>query len=128
MRAAHEAGELAFFATETFPRGYCGIATDFWCQYLLDVDSSDVWLHVSGEVPSRAPGPRPTHAWAQQKEVIVDVTGGQFPGRPDVFVGLEDSFFRTITRTGSVPGGIGQYTDADAVRAAYEAVLQRVAA
>ncbi|MER5915402.1 hypothetical protein ABT124_34425 [Streptomyces sp. NPDC001982] len=130
MKAAHDGGDLACFATETFPDGYCGVAADFLCQYLCDERLGDAWQRVSGEVPQRdaEPGPRPTHACAEWEDVIVDITAGQFPGRPAVFVGSQDAWYCGITRTGSGAGGIAGYMNADAVRKAYEAVWRRASA
>ncbi|MGP3691020.1 hypothetical protein ACTVZO_41205 [Streptomyces sp. IBSNAI002] len=127
MKAAHEAGELAFFATETFPGGYCCVAADFVCQYMRDAGIGGAWHRVSGDCPRRGTesGPLQTHAWAECEGVIVDVTADQFPGRSPLFVGPEDAWYRAITRTGSEVGGISGYLDAEDAREAYEAVRQR---
>lgn len=34
-----------------------------------------------------------THAWLRYQDIVIDVTGDQFPGRPRVFVGPPDDWF-----------------------------------
>lgn len=34
-----------------------------------------------------------SHAWLTQDKLILDITGDQFPGRPEVFVGEKDEFY-----------------------------------
>lgn len=69
-----------------FPSGSCGIASDMLGQILNDRLANQV-MYVGGC------GELGSHGWLRYGDIVIDVTGDQFPGRPAVFVGKADAWF-----------------------------------
>lgn len=77
-------------AFRKFPAGSCGKATAMLCVHLRNTGLGN-WAYVMG-TQGREAGYR-THAWAALHGVVLDITGSQFPGRPDIWLGEPDAWF-----------------------------------
>ena len=73
---------------ESFPAGSCGICSDM-LGGILNETRRDQVLYVSASDEME----RQSHAWLRYEDIVIDVTGDQFPGRPPIFVGPPDDWF-----------------------------------
>jgi len=73
-----------------FPLGACGDSSIVLGQLLKEHGLGDFW-YMNGRRYS--PEGFGCHSWVQQGDLIIDITGDQFPGRPKVFVGEGDPWF-----------------------------------
>ncbi|MFG3085599.1 hypothetical protein [Streptomyces parvulus] len=78
-------------AFRNFPTGSCGKATAMLCIHLQNVGLG-TWSYVMGSQVRAGAGYR-THAWAAREGIVLDVTGSQFPGRPDIWLDEPDDWF-----------------------------------
>lgn len=75
-----------------FPEDCCDDTCDLLWHYLFSQHSM-VLQQVScnyGEGNAR-------HNWLEMDDIIIDLTGDQFVGRPSVFVGKDDGFYAQMT-------------------------------
>ncbi|MEU9397953.1 hypothetical protein AB0D86_49310 [Streptomyces sp. NPDC048324] len=78
-------------AFRNFPRGSCGKATAMMCVHLNEADMGP-WEYVMGRQGSPETGMR-THAWAALNGYVLDITGSQFPDRPEIWLAEPDAWF-----------------------------------
>lgn len=90
MAAAQDGLGEVLTAFRQFPAGSCGKATAMLCVHLLHSGLGD-WRYVMGAQSGEA-GLR-THAWATLGGFVLDITGSQFPGRPDIWLDEPDAWF-----------------------------------
>ncbi|MEU1500533.1 hypothetical protein [Streptomyces sp. NPDC005732] len=80
-------------AFRTFPKGSCGKASAMLCNH-LERQGLGPWGLVSGHQSQGESGEGlRTHAWAALDGVALDITGSQFPGRPEIWLGEPDDWF-----------------------------------
>lgn len=70
-----------------FPRGCCGNASEILGDYLISRGLA------SGKLV-RADKGNKSHAWIEVGNLVIDVTGDQFTGRPAVYVDVADAWFK----------------------------------
>ncbi|WP_158682558.1 hypothetical protein [Pseudomonas sp. XWY-1] len=70
-----------------FPRGCCGVMSDMLGEYLNSLGIG-VFLYV------RANRAMATHAWVELDGIVIDITSDQFQGRPRVYVGEADAWYK----------------------------------
>ncbi|MGW5590238.1 hypothetical protein [Streptomyces sp. NPDC003857] len=78
-------------AFRNFPKGSCGKATAMLCIHLNNTGLG-TWSYVTGSQDHDGDGYR-THAWAALEGIVLDITGSQFPGRPDIWLDEPDGWF-----------------------------------
>ncbi|MFF0018721.1 hypothetical protein [Streptomyces sp. NPDC005374] len=88
-------------AFQNFPRGSCGKATAMLCIHLQNAGLG-TWLYVMGRQGSAESGYR-THAWAARGGIVLDITGSQFPDRPDIWLDEPDDWFARWEAAASRP-------------------------
>jgi hypothetical protein len=72
---------------KSFPFGSCGICSDMLGSILNGMWTGPaLYVGASDQMEQ-------SHAWLRYEDIVIDVTGDQFPGRPPVFVGPPDSWF-----------------------------------
>lgn len=73
---------------ERFPAGCCGVVSDLLGEYLNQTQglALDYVWGQRGEA---------SHAWLEGEGLVIDITGDQFPGRPAVFIGPKDAWYRS---------------------------------
>ena len=75
----------------SFPRGACGLSSEFLGKYLIDLGFTNV-KRVSGKRNFE------THAWLSVDDLIVDITSDQFPdGLSPVYIGELSIFHKSFT-------------------------------
>ncbi|MBP2085310.1 MULTISPECIES: hypothetical protein [Pseudomonas] len=67
-----------------FPACCCGVISELLGHYLNSAGLRAEYVCGSG------------HAWVECEGVVVDITSDQFDGRPAVFVGLKDDWYRSL--------------------------------
>lgn len=70
-----------------FPRGCCGTMSDMLGEYLNSLGIG-VFLYV------RAGRAKASHAWVELDGIVIDITSDQFQGRPRVYVGEADAWYK----------------------------------
>lgn len=107
-------------AFEGFPSGCCDDACYLLQQWLTDNDEGG-FLRYCGENYD----PYQSHVWLERSGLIVDITGGQFPGWPNVYVGTDktmpNSFEETKLREGTLMD-LGEHS----LRSFYYALCRRL--
>lgn len=69
---------------QMFPLRCCGVISELLGQYLNDSGVHAEWVYGSG------------HAWLECESIVIDITGDQFEGRPAVYVGAQDDWYRSL--------------------------------
>lgn len=77
-------------AFRKFPAGSCGKATAMLCAHLRN-SGLGKWAFMMGT--QGGDEHYRTHAWATLDGVVLDITGSQFPGRPEIWLGEPDDWF-----------------------------------
>ena len=75
-----------------FPNACCGVASQLLGEYLNGQLGLGVEL-VCGERNGTS------HTWLEHKDLVIDITIDQFPGRLPVFIGPKDSWHRAWSQT-----------------------------
>ncbi|MET8289908.1 hypothetical protein ABZV80_32485 [Streptomyces sp. NPDC005132] len=89
----HDALGDVLGAFNNFPKGSCGKTTAMLCNH-LEKEGLGAWRFVTGWQSQGVPGEgRTTHAWAALDGVVLDITGSQFPDRPEIWLGEPDDWF-----------------------------------
>ncbi|WP_322617479.1 hypothetical protein [Pseudomonas sp. BIC9C] len=70
-----------------FPGGCCGNCSEILGDYLISRGLAQAEL-------VRADKGGKSHAWIEVGNLVIDVTGDQFPGRPSVYVDAADAWFK----------------------------------
>ncbi|RMM79824.1 hypothetical protein ALQ71_00046 [Pseudomonas coronafaciens pv. striafaciens] len=71
---------------QDFPRGCCGIVSELMGDYLNTLGIGDFHYVCSAKDGA-------SHAWLELDGLIIDITGDQFPDRPQVYVGEPDDWY-----------------------------------
>jgi hypothetical protein len=80
--------ELIRVGMANFPAGACGTSCRMFGEFLRAYDVGTTL--VTGRRTGGA-----THAWLEYGTLAIDVTAGQFPDRPQVYVGRDRSWYET---------------------------------
>lgn len=69
---------------QQFPVRCCGVISELLGQYLNASGAHAEYVCGSG------------HAWLECEGFVIDITSDQFKGRPAVFVGVKDDWYRSL--------------------------------
>lgn len=84
-QAILECPDTGLISLREFPNGSCGDASPLLGQF-LDDQGLGKWEYVSGE----RKGDRHSHAWIEQRGLIVDITADQFPDIEEAVIVTRD--------------------------------------